>query len=393
MTEPDLTVVLAWHVHQPMFVPDSELRNQCEESYRNIIRVHRETGVPCSFNVTGALLERLNELDPSLVDSLRSGIEEGVIEPLASGYNHPLIPLLPYESARRHVKRDIAVKRRILETSVTGFWPTDLGWVHWMVPLLSEFNIEWTVIDSGSLLEANALPSWEAVTESGLSVLEPRVDAITAPRELHATYRTRFGDDSIGVLVRDHERSLELFGGLRESTAEAHLGALQDSQALDEFVNSLLKTNGDVVVLGEDGERLNTQTIRLYRRLLDRLADEEAIEVRTGTKTLAESGPEATTFFPSSTFQYDLRAWTATMDDRAYLMFLDRVQRQVEALERHIGSDNDTAAHHLKQARDALLTAEDSGVLFWRYAERTRQSGYEAAVSAYKHAKEGFNAL
>lgn len=383
-------VVLAWHIHQPEFVPDEELREQCRESYRNVLRVHREHDAPFCLNVTGSLLERLGTVAPDLRQSMVSLADDGLLEPLASGYNHPLIPILPYESAREHVARDVAAKERVFGARPAGFWPTDLGWVHWMVPLLREFDVEWSVVDSTALTEGNALSAWEGTEESGHAVLDPQVEATTARRELHVPYQTAFDGDRLGVLLRDHQRSVELFGS---DLGGSGTGALYDEDALVGFVEAIVETPGDLVCLGEDGERLNPQTIRLYAALLDRLTSRDDVRLRTGTAALSDADVGRRRFFPASTFQHDLRAWDETMDDRSYRSFLSDVQRRVAALERHTGGTESPATPHLERARDALLRAEDSGVVFWHYAERTRRAGYEAAMAAYRHTQQGFDSL
>jgi alpha-amylase/alpha-mannosidase (GH57 family) len=390
-------VVLAWHVHQPRFVPEDELLTQARESYRPLVEAHRETGVPVCFNVTGSLLDRLARAAPALVGDLRDSVEEGLVEPLASGYEHPLLPLLPYRSAEHHVRRDITSTRDHLGTEPTGFWPTDLGWVHWLVPLLRELGIEWTVVDGPSVAQANVLPAWESTTEGEFSVLEPLVEATTAERQFHRPYAVTFCDETLGVLPRNHERSVGLFGDHLSGDGP---GALYDEAELDRWVADLVEAPGEVVVVAEDGERINPQTVRLYRRLLERLDDHEDIHVRGGSAALEGSDPGHARFLPAATFQYDLRAWAAAMDDWTYLYFLDRAQREVTALERRIGpARGEQQEHdrpelqHLRRARDQLLQAEDSGVVFWRFADRTRSAGYEAAFEAYREARRGLEAI
>lgn len=385
-----LDVVLAWHIHQPMFIPDVEVEEQCHESYRNLVATHRETGVPFCLNITGSLLDRLHKIQPELIEEIDILINDGLIEPLASGYNHPLIPIVPYESAERHVRRDIESKRAIFGVEPDGFWPTDLGWTHWMVPLLRQFGINWTVVNSSSLFEGNALPTWETSDTPAGPVLSPQVEATTATRELHTPYMTKFGDEDLRVLIRDHERSVNLFGSELGGSGD---GALYKEGELDAFLDNLVDSEGNVVCIGEDGERINTQTVRLYRQLLERLQQRKDIRLRTGSAVFSDSNIDQSRFFPASTFQHDLRCWISTMDDSSYLMFLDRVQRLVQQLERRVEPGDESAATHLEKAHEALLKAEDSGVIFWRYAERTRQSGYEAAMRAYRQVNQGFDAL
>ena len=366
-------LALVWHMHQPTFVPDDELTGWVERSYAPLVDAHAERELPLAVNVTGALLERLADVAPAFLERLRTLVEEGLVEPLGSGHHHPSFPLLSPVDARAHVRRDRDATERYLGAAPTGFWPTDLAWVHWLVPVLRDAGYDWTVVDAAALVEGNALPQWEATEKQRVTALRPDRSSLTLETEFHRPYAATLGEQSLGVFVRDGPRSNALVGP--ESV-------LRDAEAVDEYVGDLTPRarNGSVLV-GGDAERIDTGTLRGYRRFLDHLVE---TDVAVDTPEAVYDDLASTRFFPASTFQYDLEPWTAAADDRAYLRLLDEASRRVDDL-RLDGGDEQAR----RRAESLLLEAQDSGRLFWHYLRRTREPSYRCAYEALSTAREG----
>ena len=144
------SVVLAWHVHQPFFVPDQEVLSWVAESYRPLLALHRERQIPFCLNVSGGLLRRLAELAPDFVAELAQAAENGDVELLGSGMYHPLLPLLPAERARAQIEGDLRAKRELLGRTPVGFWPADLGFAHWLVEPLAREGVSHVAYEASS---------------------------------------------------------------------------------------------------------------------------------------------------------------------------------------------------------------------------------------------------
>lgn len=366
-------LALAWHLHQPTFVPDEEVRDWVKRSYAPLLEAHAERGIPLALNVTGALLERLAEVAPSFLDRIAALVDEGLVEPLGSGHHHPSFPLLSVVDAREHVRRDREATERYLGEAPSGFWPTDLAWVHLLVPVLADAGYDWSVVDGAALVQGNALPQWDETERNGLTAFRPDTSSLTVDTEFHRPYAATFGDQSLGIFVRDSLRSNALVGPS---------SVLRDAERVDEYASDLRsRAKRGSVLVGADAERITTGTLRGYRRLLDQLVE---ADTTVGTpEAVYDDRLAETRFFPASTFQYDLEPWMVTDDDWAYHQLLDEASRRVDDLRLDGGS-----ADARRRAESLLLEAQDSGRLFWHYLRRTREPSYKCAYEALRVARE-----
>jgi alpha-amylase/alpha-mannosidase (GH57 family) len=360
---------LIWHVHQPFFVPDEEVLEQLICSYRPLLALHRELGVPLSLNICGGLLERLATLAPAWIEGLRTAIDGGLVELLGSGKFHPLLPLLPHERARAQVRADLEAKARILHVEPQGFWPTDLGWTHALVPILAEAGLRWVVVDSSAKVAASALPAWQSTTVAGHRVLRPQISPLVGAAELGAVHRLRLGDTEVFALLRHHELSWDL--------VDQQEGVLHHPELLDEVLDRVeahYASGASLLILGDDGERIHPQTLITYRRLLEALR-QRGIALVTGSAALEARIAEATeAYLPTSTFLIDFSAWLTTPDDLACLRQLDEVQRLFEDVRRRVRRQgNEEAQRALVKLEGELAKTEDSALYFWKYLRRTRE--------------------
>lgn len=356
-------LVLAWHVHQPFFVPDEELREQIERSYRPLLALHRELDVPFCLNVTGALLERMALLSPDVIELLREEIAIGRVEPLASGKCHPLLPLLPNGRARAQVQADAAIKERVLGVRPRGFWPADLGWCHSLVDVVAEAGVRWITADSSAKVAAAALPAWSPAVTSGHRVLAPDLAPLVSSAELGEVHRLELCDRSVCALLRHHELSWDL--------VDLQDGVLHRPDRLEPFVESVFAhydAGADLLMLGDDGERVHPQTLASYRRVLEALRERDVAFV-TGAEALASREARATPIYlPASTFLVDFAAWRTTPDDLVCWRQLEEVERLFEEVARAAPDAPELAA-----LNDTLLECEDSAFTFWKYLRRTRE--------------------
>lgn len=380
---------IIWHLHQPTFIPDCEVREQVNESYMNILRIHEELGIPFCLNITGSLIERLIVLEPEFIDYVKHLIKKNLIELLASAYYHPILPLLSYEDAQVQIKRDIEIKRSVFDTVLKGFWPTELAWAHWLIPMLKKEKLEWVILDSLSLLLSNTLPEWNNRTVQGMKVLSPELKTVTLKHELHKPYFTEFLNDKLTIIFRDHEMSTHL--------TEFEDGVIYNEQLIEDYIRNIANdaVDGDLLVIADDGERINAQTAKAYKTLLEKCAINNKLNFLTPSILLETNFPNESRYFPASTCQHDLKAWISTMDDEAYLLFLRQISEKIRLLNylSKLQEGNQEIECYLKKAEELLLKAEDSSCLFWRFLRRTREPCYECAYKALFYVNEGLAEL
>jgi predicted glycosyl hydrolase (DUF1957 family) len=358
-------LALVWHIHQPFFVPDEEVLEQLADSYRPLLSVHREHGVPLTLNVTGALLERLERLAPDFVGEL----DDGLVEVVASGMFHPLLPLLPSERAAAQLDADIATKARLLKRCPAGFWPTDLAFAHSLVPELAARGIRWVIVDGAAKVASATLPGWQRVERQGQPVLEPRQRPLIHEREWASIDRAVLDDSSLFVAYRHPRLSADL--------VDLELGALSNVEGIPGFadqVEAYFESGAPRLLLGEDGERIASSTLPAYRALLREL-DERGIEMSLASALVDEGASSAREIYlPASTFLVDFSAWQSTPDDQVCWRLLGEVQGKLAEIRRLARVQGDAAAAQtLDEIGRELLPLEDAGFVFWKYLRRTRE--------------------
>jgi len=380
---------IIWHFHQPTFIPDYEVREKVSESYMNILNIHEELEIPFCLNITGALLERLLVLQPKFIDYVKHLIKKNFIELLASAYYHPVLPLLSYEDAKMQIEKDIEIKRMVFNTPLKGFWPTELAWTHWLIPLLKKEKLRWAILDTSALILSNTLPEWSNRNVQGMKVLSPELKTIALKQEIYQPYFTEFLNDKLAIIFRDHKMSVYL--------TEFKKGVIYNETLIEDYIRKITNDviSGGLLVIADDGERVNAQTARVYKKLLKKFTINNKISFHTPTLFLENNPPMESRYFPASTFQYDLKAWISTMDDETYLLFLRQVSEKIRLLKylSKLQEKNPKAESYLKKAEEMLLKAEDSSCLFWRFLQRTRKPCYEYVYKALSYVNKGLEEL
>lgn len=363
------TLALFWHIHQPFFVPDAEVREQVLESYLPLLDLHERLKVPFSLNVSGGLLTRLPGVAPELVTRLRELIDAGLLEVVASGAFHPLLPLLTPERARAQVSFDVEAKRRILGVEPRGFWPADLGWTHWLVPVLAEVGVGWTVLDGSARLLGSVLPGWEPEERLGQKVLSPRLRPLLHEAELGGVSALRVRDARVLAVTRHPALTWQL--------VDLDQGVLHrpgDMPAFARGLDDYFASGASLLVLGDDGERVNGRTLIAYEAVL-RTLSEHSDRLVLGSAAVEERVDAAEErYLPTSTFLFDFGAWLHTADDFACFRLLDTFTRDLafrQAFARRAGDAEELA--RLGEIAAELLPLEDSGLYFWRFLRRTRE--------------------
>ncbi len=109
-----------FHLHQPPY-DNSTIRfyrEAAERSYSHHLDVldrHPDTKV--TFNLTGSLLEQMMAYNPELVRRFRNGIDREQIQLTATGYSHPIFPIvlerIGEDAVRLQIQRDLQLKEKL----------------------------------------------------------------------------------------------------------------------------------------------------------------------------------------------------------------------------------------------------------------------------------------
>jgi alpha-amylase/alpha-mannosidase (GH57 family) len=191
-------VCLFWHFHQPIFPKEQRYQiitetlgnkpkiiEEANALYLRIFDLHLKENVKLTLNVSGILLEQMNE---NVKQKIREGIEKGIFELTSTPYYHSLLPLFPKEDNLRQIKMH---ERALIENfnyKPKGFFLPELAFDPHIVNLLKEMGYEYTICED----------EWLKLINSGFN--EEKM------RKVH--YVLGFGGERIKAVFRHREASL-----------------------------------------------------------------------------------------------------------------------------------------------------------------------------------------
>jgi predicted glycosyl hydrolase (DUF1957 family) len=141
------SVILHWNTDYAEF-PRSEFPRVVELSYEPMITAIEDgfIGTIC-MNLTGHTFEYLLANHPELVDRIKRLVKANVIEMLASGYSHPILPLLPRERVASQLQDHIDMLKKLFGKKPKGIWPPELAVSPSVLSQIKKEGIEWTAVD------------------------------------------------------------------------------------------------------------------------------------------------------------------------------------------------------------------------------------------------------
>lgn len=142
-----VSVILHWNTDYAE-IPRSELPRVVKLSYEPMVKAieNWKDGTIC-FNITGHTIEYLLKHAPELVDQIKNLVKNNTVEMLASGYSHPILPLLPRERVERQLIDHIDSIKKNFGTTPKGIWPPELAVSPSVLSQIKKQGIEWSAID------------------------------------------------------------------------------------------------------------------------------------------------------------------------------------------------------------------------------------------------------
>jgi predicted glycosyl hydrolase (DUF1957 family) len=143
----NVSVILHWNTDYAE-IPRKELPVVVEKSYKPMVEAieNWRDGTIC-FNITGHTTEYLLQNYPELVDQVKALAKDNTIEMLASGYSHPILPLLPRERVKQQLVDHIDQIKDVYGKKPIGIWPPELAVSPSVLQQFKEVGLEWTAID------------------------------------------------------------------------------------------------------------------------------------------------------------------------------------------------------------------------------------------------------
>ena len=154
MTEP-LRFAFGLHLHQPVGNFDRVFVQHLAEVYRPLLGALRDGGgLPVTLHLSGPLLDWLEGHAAEWLDEVGTLVADGRIELLASGYDEPILAMLPRADRLEQIDRMREALRRRFGVDATGLWLTERVWEPDLAGDLAEAGIEYAIVDDRHFLVA-----------------------------------------------------------------------------------------------------------------------------------------------------------------------------------------------------------------------------------------------
>lgn len=173
-----------WEAREILFALDRVPRSVW--GWEDVARVH--------LVLSGTLLEALTSPDfqSRVYGTVKCGdllyhLRNPALDILATGYYHPVLPLIPKSDREEHILRWFGIARHLFARHhFSGFWPPEMGFSMDMIPLLRRLGFRYVLVDSEHVQPLSDM-SWHELR------YRPHL----------ATYE----DETIIIVVRDRELS------------------------------------------------------------------------------------------------------------------------------------------------------------------------------------------
>ncbi len=139
------------HLYQPANTDDYHLQESLDKSYWRLIRLLEENPeLRMTFNVSGCLLERLEEMGRlDFIQALKKLNDSGRLELVSSAAYHGFLPLLPEEEARKQIEENEIILKRSFgsDFKAKGFFLPEMSYSPALAKIIKSFGYEWIILD------------------------------------------------------------------------------------------------------------------------------------------------------------------------------------------------------------------------------------------------------
>ncbi len=324
------------------------------------------------------LVEFQMKILAEIVPAHREAQDRGQIEVSFSPYYHPILPLLidtelareavpkislpnehfsHPEDARRQIEMSCELYRDLFGRDMRGMWPSEGSVAEKLLPILTDFGIEWIATDEEIFYASASHP--ESTT---------RGNGKSPAKSFHHPFRMKRDHGEIGIIFRDHTLSDKI--GFVYSGWDAE-------KAANDFVKSLLgirdqipkdRINQFAVPIILDGENAweyyKNDGVDFLRALYSRISDEPKLKTITVSEAFDE--PEAVRdlpyLFAGSWINHNFRIWIGHQEDNRAWDYLTTARN---ALERFEEKNPKTDKKKLAEAWKHIYVAEGSDWCWW----------------------------
>ena len=144
-----ITWVNFFHIYQPPWQQRGVIEQIAIESYEYLITLFEKyPEFKASINITGSLLEQLNDIRPDLLARLQKIARKGQIELTGSSKYHALLPLLPDLEIKRQIELNQEVLGQYFDLDkIKGFYLPEMSFSLSAAKIIKKLGFEWLILD------------------------------------------------------------------------------------------------------------------------------------------------------------------------------------------------------------------------------------------------------
>ncbi len=193
-----------WETNEILFALDRIPRAVWD--YEDVARIH--------LPISGSLMETLSnpEFQSSVYGTVKCGdllwhLRNPAIEVLATGYYHPVLPLIPPSDREEQIQRWFGVARYLFDRHrFEGFWPPEMGFCMEMIPLLSDLGIRYVLVDCEQIVPITPMSWHELRYRPHLAAFGGR-EIVVVPRDRDLSNSQEAGMDPGWFIHEIYERT------------------------------------------------------------------------------------------------------------------------------------------------------------------------------------------
>ena len=193
-----------WETNEILFALDRIPRAVWD--YEDVARIH--------LPISGSLMETLSnpEFQSSVYGTVKCGdllwhLRNPAIEVLATGYYHPVLPLIPPSDQEEQIQRWFGIARHLFDRHrFEGFWPPEMGFCMEMIPLLSDLGIRYVLVDCEQIVPITPMSWHELRYRPHLAAFGGR-EIVVVPRDRDLSNSQEAGMDPGWFIHEIYERT------------------------------------------------------------------------------------------------------------------------------------------------------------------------------------------
>lgn len=282
MTEP-IRFAFGLHLHQPVGNFDHVFASHLDEVYRPLLTALNEGQVlPVTLHVSGPLLDWLETHGSGWLDDLGRLVSDGKIELLLSGYDEPILAMLPRADRLEQVARMREAIHQRFGVRATGLWLTERVWEPDLAADLATAGVEYAIVDDRHFLVAGFERD-----------------------QLHRPWRTEAGGHRLSLFAIDER--------LR------YLVPFRPPAELATYLRDLRAAGQPLAVLADDGEKFggwpgtrewvyDKGWMADFQRTMREMVDAGELRLMTFAQALAEVPADGPAYLPSASYR-EMEGW------------------------------------------------------------------------------------